>query len=418
MENVYEILNKKDLMYILSDQKENEIEMNDVLRDVAIIANLYYPDTLERYFTYFDQVPNGIFIYIFCSNSIAYESIESYIKRKDNRHIQLIKKENRGRDIGTLLVASRELMRRYKIVGFVHDKKVSIDYLKKDGEGWISNLWGNTLNSTGYIYNILALFETKKNIGMLVPPAPIGEYMGAWYENAWYNNYENTVRLADELNLNCVMDSGVSPITLGTVFWARTVALRKLFEKDWKYEDFDEEPLPYDGTISHAVERILAYVVQDAGYDTGIIMNVLYAEKLIMFLQRSMSKTFDILRDTLGIANIAAASSYESGKEYLLEFCRRNKEICIYGAGIRGKKCLNFLRIIGYTPTCFCVTKRNTNGNDVEGIPVMEIQDMVNLKSIGIIIAVNHSLQGEIINTLKELNFHNFIIYMPIEPSD
>ena len=64
----------------------------------------------------------------------------------------------------------------------------------------------------------------------------------------------------------------------GSCFWFRTDALRKLFKYDWKYEDFPEEPLPIDGTISHAIERCYAYVAQDAGYYSAIVMCDEYAK--------------------------------------------------------------------------------------------------------------------------------------------
>ena len=57
-------------------------------------------------------------------------------------------------------------------------------------------------------------------------------------------------------------------MAVGTVYWSRVDALRKLFEYEWKYEDFDMEPLAEDGTLSHAIERILEFVARDAGYES------------------------------------------------------------------------------------------------------------------------------------------------------
>ncbi|NBH19789.1 rhamnan synthesis protein F, partial [Clostridiaceae bacterium] len=70
-------------------------------------------------------------------------------------------------------------------------------------------------------------------------------------------HFELTQKLAKELNLHCNLSIDKSPITLGTVFWARSDALEKILKKEWKYEDFDEEPLKDDGTISHVIERII-----------------------------------------------------------------------------------------------------------------------------------------------------------------
>ena len=64
------------------------------------------------------------------------------------------------------------------------------------------------------------------------------------------------------------MDERRQPVApLGTMFWFRPQALRKLFEHPWRYEDFTQEPVPVvDGDMMHAVERIYPFVAQDAGY--------------------------------------------------------------------------------------------------------------------------------------------------------
>ena len=52
----------------------------------------------------------------------------------------------------------------------------------------------------------------------------------------------------------------------GTMFWARTDALADLLGYKWKYEDFPEEPMPPDHTVSHAIERVFCLCVQNRGY--------------------------------------------------------------------------------------------------------------------------------------------------------
>jgi lipopolysaccharide biosynthesis protein len=59
---------------------------------------------------------------------------------------------------------------------------------------------------------------------------------------------------------------------LGSYFWFRSAALAKLFKAGLDYTDFPEEPLPEDGSISHALERIYPFVAQDAGYYTAVVM--------------------------------------------------------------------------------------------------------------------------------------------------
>jgi lipopolysaccharide biosynthesis protein len=53
---------------------------------------------------------------------------------------------------------------------------------------------------------------------------------------------------------------------LGTMFWARPAALEPLFELGLDWNDYPAEPVPIDGTIMHALERLLPFVVQHRGY--------------------------------------------------------------------------------------------------------------------------------------------------------
>jgi lipopolysaccharide biosynthesis protein len=57
---------------------------------------------------------------------------------------------------------------------------------------------------------------------------------------------------------------------VGTMFWARTAALKPLFNLKLGWSDYPEEPLPNDGTILHALERLLPFVAQHAGYRLAV----------------------------------------------------------------------------------------------------------------------------------------------------
>ncbi|MCD8325676.1 MAG: rhamnan synthesis F family protein [Lachnospiraceae bacterium] len=52
-----------------------------------------------------------------------------------------------------------------------------------------------------------------------------------------------------------------------------TEALKAFYDRGWEYDDFPEEPLPMDGTISHAIERLRPFAAQQAGYYTAFVMS-------------------------------------------------------------------------------------------------------------------------------------------------
>ena len=76
--------------------------------------------------------------------------------------------------------------------------------------------------------------------------------------------------LIDELHLNVPFDDyPVAPY--GDFFWVRSAAIKPLFNKNWTYDDLPEEPIAVDGTILHALERIIPFCIQSAGYYTSWI---------------------------------------------------------------------------------------------------------------------------------------------------
>lgn len=407
MKNVREIRDEKNLYYIISG--ESLTGSVYCYEDTAIMIYLYYEDSMEKYSGYIDNIPENIHVYIISSNEELYEPILEYIKKNKNRKIELIKKKNRGRDISALLVAGREVCLKYKYICFVHDKRKKEGVPDSEFDLWIENLWGNSLGGEAYIRNVLSLLEINDEIGVLAPPEPLGIYIKAWYVNSWgENNFVLANQLAKELNLECNLDIDKSPITFGTVFWAKSIALRKLFEKEWKYEDFDDEPLGEE-TISHAIERIIGYVAQDAGYDTGTLMNTTYAGKMLSYTQQRFLPMYQLLVKDYCINDI---DFFLNKQKYIYDFCKKNKKVYLYGAGKIGRGCLHFLRAGGFEPTGFIVTKKNQKDERIEGLFVEELESVEDIAEIGIIVTVGRKLADEVEENLKLRKIENYIKYL------
>lgn len=410
MENVYDTRAKKKHLYILSESDSSFVPRSEMLVSVAVAANLYYEDTVEQYFSYLDNMPEQITIYIISSSQIVLRSARNYFKDKTN--IFYLQKENRGRDISALLVAFREIALKYQYICFVHDKKSKYSCLDADVERWIENLWGNTLASEAYVNNLLQIFDGNRELGLLVPPEPIGEYTDSWYGDAWRKNFDLVQEMANKLQLKCNLDREKSPITLGTVFWAKTCSIEKLLNIEWQYEDFLDEPLPSDGTISHAIERILGYVAQDAGYETGTIMSNKYAESFMLFLQDAMHDVGEFLERTHHIHTIHQIRQFDKQKESIVNFFLNNEKVFLYGAGMYGKELLDTIRTYGLEPDGFVVT-RGKDEEQIKGIPVYELAEIKPAKGTGIIIAVNYDLQEELTEILRSNGHSNYIIGFP-----
>ena len=79
----------------------------------------------------------------------------------------------------------------------------------------------------------------------------------------WGPNFENTKKLMKELGVDVpISGEKIADCAPTAVCSGSAPALAPLFDHGWKHTDFPPEPLPQDGTISHAIERVYPFVAQ------------------------------------------------------------------------------------------------------------------------------------------------------------
>lgn len=409
--NIYDIRYEKNLTYILPEKAYSVLETlsSAVYAETAVIIYLYYIDTLSIYYKYIDSIPLDIDIYIISSLENVLEEVRGHICMVERKNVTYIMKENQGRDVSALLVTSRDIVKNYQYVCFLHDKKEHHEKTKEDTLLWIENLWGNQIGSPDYINGILKLFEDNKNLGLIVPPEPIGEYFDAWYGCGWCKSFEVTKAIANNLQLNADIRLDKPPITFGTVLWFRSKAMQKLFDAEWSYSDFNDEGLNNDNYLSYGLERIYAYVAQDAGYDTGTSMTVSYAEKQTGYLQYTTNMIMHEAAPFFPISSIKDLNHYKRNRRRIVEFGRNNEKIYLYGAGKMGRFCAALLKLENITPMGYIVSKDN-GISLMEGIPVISVEKFDWQQNIAVIVTVyDEKDQEEIANSLKGKACCNYI---------
>ena len=91
-----------------------------------------------------------------------------------------------------------------------------------------------------------------------------------------------TKELLEQMGINTPIKKSNPPLSLGNCFWAKFDALEPIFDLYLEHDDFSQEPMDLDGTISHAIERIYPYVAASRGYLTEIGMTEDYAKSDII----------------------------------------------------------------------------------------------------------------------------------------
>lgn len=392
--------------FIIQDTLQEGMDGRAGWPKMAIFIHLHYLESLGHYLSKIDRFAALCHIYISTDSLEVYQILRKYAKR-GRREITVCRKPNRGRDVSALLVAFREEAMKHEIICFLHDKKWKKPHLKEETDFWAHHLWNNLVCSEGYVAQIISLFCENPDLGLLFPPEPIGRF--AEYDQFWESNAENTIKLARNLGLAVAIKHDEPPYTYGTMFWGRTAFLQKLLRKDWEYTDFDEEPLPDDGTLSHAVERILGYVVADAGGTIGRAMTYGYAQKYMGFLREAYRAAFQFIDQEYGLKKLNDVLNYNEREGRLIEFCEKNPHIYLYGAGEVGKQCFKMMARHGLSPDGFVVTNPPPQPELYMGQPVIGLCQTP--KNVGIIITVSYDLIGEIENSLQNAGIHNYMAF-------
>ena len=292
-------------------------------RRIALCMHLYFMDMLPQSCAFAANMPPETDVFISTNTPEKKQQIEEAFRTLPLHAVTVKVVENRGRDVAAFLCDLAPQIREYDYACFMHDKKAIQTKPGSVGAsfGYVCN--ENICKNADYVLNVLTEFEKDPYLGLLCPPFPThGVYFMNMCSNGWGPNFDNTKALMKKLGIDRPISGEKMPIApFGSVFWFRVKALAPLFDHGWKHEDFPPEPLPQDGTISHAIERIYPFVAQGAGYYPAQAMSADYAVARCDSMQayaggliRPLARVFDCT--TFGSA-AASAGAFAARKHWL-----------------------------------------------------------------------------------------------------
>ncbi|MEY2169652.1 MULTISPECIES: glycoside hydrolase family 99-like domain-containing protein [unclassified Rhodanobacter] len=165
--------------------------------------------------------------------------------------------ENRGRDILPFLhVANRLLDEGVTTVLKLHGKRSTH---RQDGDIWRRELLEKLL-APERATRIATAFRDEATQGLVHAEGhrqPLSEYIGA--------NKDGVDYLIRRLGIPAPRAERVNFIA-GSMFWLRPAALRPLLDAHLGVDEFEPESGQIDGTLAHAVERVLGLAAQAEGY--------------------------------------------------------------------------------------------------------------------------------------------------------
>lgn len=224
----------------------------------AIICHIYYKELYPELLPCIKRAqPADVFI------SLVKGSSDDLLQMVQNDlpgcFVQVF--DNHGRDIYPFLkFIDSGVLYQYEAILKIHSKQSINDKAEYDfdGESWRKNTLKSLVPETG-LTELLKQFINNKNVGILCPE----EYI---YGLDHLGSNGNTLQmLCDELGL--VYSSLNLKFPAGTMFWIKPWLLRHIEVLNLKASDFDMEPIAVDGTMAHAIERLIGIITTNAGYD-------------------------------------------------------------------------------------------------------------------------------------------------------
>ncbi|QXG82509.1 class I SAM-dependent methyltransferase (plasmid) [Rhodospirillum rubrum] len=165
---------------------------------------------------------------------------------------------NIGRDVWAFFTGLSDLKNSdYDVVGHIHGKK-SIHLSDGTGNKWRNFLWEHLIGGEKKAAAIaVSALIRNPDIGLVFAEEP---FLFGWDKNKELAN-DLAKKMGIEKSLPRFFDWPI-----GTMFWAKRKALEPIFDLNLRWEDYPPEPIPVDGTMLHALERLLPFAVEKAGF--------------------------------------------------------------------------------------------------------------------------------------------------------
>lgn len=223
--------------------------------DVAIVCHVYYPDLWPEFREKLARVPVPHDLYV----TLTYrgeetEALADQIRAEFPR-ATVVPLENRGRDILPFLtLVNAGALSGYDAVCKMHTKKSPH---REDGEKWRRHLIDGVLPDEG-LESLLETFIKDDEASFWVAD-------GQHFDDTkwWGSNLEVTRSLLRRIEIEITGKRLSFPA--GSIYWLKPAMIDLLRAMQLHADQFDPEMAQVDGTLAHALERVMGFLSDAAG---------------------------------------------------------------------------------------------------------------------------------------------------------
>lgn len=224
-------------------------------RPVGVFVHLYYDELTPIFVQRLAHVAVPHHLYVSTDTDQKAALIRSHLPDADVRVFA-----NRGRDIWPKLYGFADAHAQHDVVLHLHGKRSAhSDRLDE----WLSHVLDCLVGSEGEVNRVLSFFDSIPRLGMVVPVT----FRGVLGSAHWGANRDIARELARRMALTDPLpDNDALRFPVGSMFWARSAAIRPLLDLDLPQTAFPPEAGQVDGTLAHAIERMLGVSCRATGH--------------------------------------------------------------------------------------------------------------------------------------------------------
>jgi glycosyltransferase involved in cell wall biosynthesis len=214
-----------------------------------------FPEILERLTQ--NSVRPDLLISVKSKN--AQKKMQEQLETYKGGRVEIHLVPDPGRDLGPFLTEFGNIMlNEYDIIGHLHTKTSADLADSSAGKIWVRFMLENVLGgrSAPMADIILSRMAEDPNIGLVFADDP--------HVIGWDKNKRFVTRYCSAFSLETFPENLHFPV--GAMFWARPMAIKSMFELGLDWQDYPVEPLPYDGSLLHGLERLFGLAASQAGF--------------------------------------------------------------------------------------------------------------------------------------------------------
>ncbi|MFA5631968.1 MAG: rhamnan synthesis F family protein [Porticoccaceae bacterium] len=217
---------------------------------LSVHLHLFHTEMADEFVEYLCNIPEKFNLFISISENEFLDWQDYFLSNIPNAcNCKVIIAENIGRDVAPWVIDFANDIIESDVFCHIHTKRS--DY-NSSLSSWKNYLLKHTLGSQKTVSYILERFRSNNRLGLVYPPY----FPSLTNQPHWGGNRATVASLLAKLNMPSP-PIRCADFPAGSFFWARTHCLKPLLDLGLDRSDFPTEQGQIDGTLAHAIERLV-----------------------------------------------------------------------------------------------------------------------------------------------------------------